>query len=236
VQSPHLPRCAHWCPFDQLVGRAALLVVCACTATSASAQQRAHITVRTYNTYNVSRKELSAAFKSAGDLLASVDVDVRWRECRVREDRDRVRDGCIDPLAPDELIVRIVRTPHGVQAIDELGFSYVDSVRRTGTLATVFADRVHALASQRDAGASVLLGRAMAHEVGHLLIGSTDHSQDGLMRQRWTVRSRLLDQGPQWQFSAADAAAIRSGAAGRAAERVMLALQTPPRSGAVSTR
>ena len=224
------PRSARRYPFGHLVGRAALFVVCACAAASASDLQRPHITVRTYNTYNVSDKELSDAVKTAGDLLASIDVDVRWRECRIGPTRERGRDACTDAPAADELMVRIVRAPRGLHDVDELGFSYVDSVRRSGALATVFADRIHALASNGDTRAGTLLGRAMAHEVGHLLLGTTDHSSEGLMRQRWTVRSRLLDQGPQWQFSTADAAGIRSAAAERSAERVMLALRAPHQS------
>jgi hypothetical protein len=193
-----------------------------------SGQERAHITVRTYNTYNVSHQELSEALTTAGDLLASIGVDVRWRDCRLRSEiREHDGDRCGDARAIDELMVRIVRAPRTLRDGDELGFSYVDSVQRSGALATVFADRIHALASGGDTRAGTLLGRAMAHEMGHLLLGTTGHSPRGLMRQQWTVRSRLLDRGSQWQFSSTDAAAIRSAAAERSAERLMLALRTP---------
>ena len=213
-----------------------MVLLCVCATTSVSAQERAHITVRTYNTYKVSQKELSDAIDAAGDLLASIGVDVSWRECRIGSGfSERPLDPCSDPLAVDELLMRIVRAPRGLRDVDELGFSYVDSVRRTGALATVFADRVHALTSRGDIRAGTLLGRAMAHEMGHLLLGTTDHSPDGLMRQRWTVRSRLLDRGPQWQFSSADAAAIHSAAAQRSAERLILALRAPSVRSAINT-
>jgi hypothetical protein len=30
-----------------------------------------------------------------------------------------------------------------------------------------------------------LLGHAMAHEIGHVLIRTTEHSPDGIMKARW---------------------------------------------------
>jgi len=33
---------------------------------------------------------------------------------------------------------------------------------------------------------SSLLGHVMAHEIGHLLQGTTQHSESGIMKARWT--------------------------------------------------
>ena len=41
---------------------------------------------------------------------------------------------------------------------------------------------VGAVAAQAEADPSLVLGRAIAHELGHLLIGTTRHSTHGLMR------------------------------------------------------
>ena len=201
------------------------------SASYAAAQVRpARITVRAYNTAGVSSRELAQAVMAAGDLLQSIGVDVLWRECGIHSVRSpHDEDRCDDPLTGDELMVRVVRAPRrGLRDIDELGFSYVDASRKTGTLATVFADRVHLLASQVDTLPGVLLGRAMAHEIGHLLLGTTEHSRDGLMRPHWAVRSGTLNQGKQWQFSVADAVAIRSGVAVRTAEGVVASRVTWP--------
>jgi hypothetical protein len=51
-----------------------------------------------------------------------------------------------------------------------------------------------------------LLGRAMTHEIGHLLLGTLDHSEGGLMRRHWSERGRDAD----WLFSAIQAEEIRT--------------------------
>jgi hypothetical protein len=93
-----------------------------------------------------------------------------------------------------------------------LGFSYVDVERRSGTLATVFADRVNALAALAgghlvDSGGQ-LLGRAMAHEIGHLLLGTTHHA-DRLMRGRWTTIDLRKNQPWDWALSREEADLMR---------------------------
>ena len=94
-----------------------------------------------------------------------------------------------------------------------LGFSYVDVERRSGTLATVFADRVNALAAIAgghlvDSGGQ-LLGRAMAHEIGHLLLGTTHHADRGLMRGRWTTIDLRKNQPWDWALSREEADLMR---------------------------
>ena len=44
-----------------------------------------------------------------------------------------------------------------------------------------------------------LLGRAMAHEIGHLILGTTQHDSRGLMRGRWTVIE--LQNNRPWDWS-----------------------------------
>jgi hypothetical protein len=57
---------------------------------------------------------------------------------------------------------------------------------------------------------AIILGHAMAHELGHLLLGMNSHSRDGLMRAQWNrgdlaeaVRGNLL-------FSAQESTRMRS--------------------------
>jgi hypothetical protein len=186
-------------------------------ASLASAQERdEQITVRAYNMVRISPREFTDAVHAAAGVLAPINVSVRWRVCRIEgTPREVADDPCSEPLRVDELVVRIVRAPRAFRDPDELGFSYVDADRRMGTLATVFADRVQALAARANTSSGVLLGRAIAHELGHLLIGTTDHSQDGLMQPHWAVRAGNLNRGPRWQFSVIDAVAVRSAVAAR---------------------
>lgn len=71
------------------------------------------------------------------------------------------------------IIARPLSSKH--QTDDVLGFSYVSKVG-TNVLATVFADAVAKVAARDYVEPGTLLGRALAHEVGHLLLGTTDHT------------------------------------------------------------
>jgi len=50
----------------------------------------------------------------------------------------------------------------------------------------------------------MLLGRVMAHEIGHLLLGIDYHGPVGVMRAEWT--DDLLNSGrDDWRFSMTEA-------------------------------
>jgi hypothetical protein len=164
------------------------------------------------------------AQQTVRERLSGAGITVQWRECLTKNSpRSNMLDPCAEPLVPTELIVRIVQTPRGFALRDELGYSYVDPVQRMGTVATVFADRVYSLAEELNTRAGTLLGNAMAHEIGHLLLGTVEHSGDGLMRQRWAVREGILNQGRAWRFAARDVARMRDGLAARSAGLLKLA-------------
>jgi hypothetical protein len=111
-------------------------------------------------------------------------------------------------LNTSEVIVRIVRAPRVITDVEVLGYSHVDPYRRQGTLATVFADRVRALAARLRIDEGTLLGRAITHEVGHLLLGTLEHSETGLMRGAWQSAGRRQSD---WFFSSAEATRMRAG-------------------------
>jgi len=46
-----------------------------------------------------------------------------------------------------------------------------------------------------------LLGRAIAHEIGHLLLRSNAHTESGLMREVWTAEQVVRNRREDWTFS-----------------------------------
>ena len=66
------------------------------------------------------------------------------------------------------------------RARDAMGYTPGGGTER-GRLAFVLIDRVNAIADGYDAPKASVLGAAIAHELGHLLI-SKEHSRDGLMK------------------------------------------------------
>ena len=145
------------------------------------------LVVRLYNAYGVSAGELETARATGGSILGNAGIAVTWVACP-----------CDEQVGPAELIVRVTAAA-ATSERGSLGFSYVDVARRSGTLATVFADRVRTRAGEAHLSSGELLGRAMAHEIGHLILGTTRHDSRGLMRGRWTV-SELQNNRP-WDWS-----------------------------------
>jgi hypothetical protein len=72
-----------------------------------------------------------------------------------------------------------------------MGFAIPPGDGEFGKYCGVFYDRVRQLSSQSLNEAEVR-GHAMAHELGHLLLGINAHSTDGLMSAHWTPRELAL--------------------------------------------
>ena len=90
---------------------------------------------------------------------------------------------------------------------------------RSGALATVYVDRVATLAGASAVDAPTLLGRAIAHEVGHLLLGTSAHARIGVMRAVWSPDMLRHDRPGDWLFTPHDALALRAAVHARGARR-----------------
>jgi hypothetical protein len=163
------------------------------------------VVVRTYNNSRVAHRELATALETARAILSGVTIDLVWREC----------GRCDEAVDPRELIVRIVEAP-GQAVPKSLGYSLVDIQQGSGTLATIFAKRVESLATAAAFDPGVLLGRTIAHELAHLLIGTTEHSGRGLMRAQWNTRDVVRDLQGDWVLSRDEGTRMRRGLVARA--------------------
>ena len=155
------------------------------------------LVVRLYDAHGVAADTTAAARATVDRILHDAGIHVTWAECP-----------CDGRVVSSELMIRIVAAPSAADP-RSLGFSYVDVQQRSGTLATVFADRVDLLAKLAGVNEGELLGRAMAHELAHLLLGTRDHALVGLLRGHWTSRELASNQPVDWQLSRSDAARLR---------------------------
>ena len=159
------------------------------------------LVVRTYDAVGVSPSTLEQAHATAELALAAAGIRPIWRPCHAA--------GCISKPKAHELEIRIVHATK-LSERGSLGFATVDIVQHAGTLATVYLDRVDALAVQTGVDRGSLLGRAMAHEIGHLLMGRASHAVRGLMRPRWTRAEVARNVKADWGFDAPDLRSIRT--------------------------
>jgi hypothetical protein len=143
---------------------------------------------------------------------------VAWIECALPAEVPHAAAGaCTEPLRWNEVVVRIIAagTLNSQHGVDTLGFAFVDLDAGGGSLATVYADRVRAMAQRAGADAAQLLGRTMAHEVGHLLLGTNEHASHGLMRASWSSAELRRNRATQWLFAGLEGEVMRRGVAGR---------------------
>ena len=65
---------------------------------------------------------------------------------------------------------------------------------------TVHPDRVTVVADAARVDRRVVLGRAIAHEIGHLLLNTSRHADHGLMRAIWSPRELRRNVDADWKF------------------------------------
>ena len=145
---------------------------------------------------------LRSALNVAEATFAAASVDVVWKVCGPAE--------CSTPPSPTERLVRLVRAPEGGSRDTRcLGDALIDAQKGDRCMATVYIDRVLDLARHLEINHPTLLGRTIAHEIGHLLLATNTHSTSGLMRELWSPDELLASRADDWVLRPFEAAAIR---------------------------
>jgi len=180
-------------------------------ATVGDANSAPQIQVRVYNTGVVPAAVQSAAMRAAAMTLAAAGVGTSWQTCGEASDAT-TSTRCEMPLGPSELSVRFVNLPGIASAHGELplGYSLVDTNTGTGKLATIYVDRVRWLAVEAGTDMPTLVGLALAHEIGHLLLGTKTHARAGLMRAIWSRAELQKGEAADWRFGRTEAARMRA--------------------------
>ena len=158
------------------------------------------ITVTIYNYAQVPSGMLDGAEAIAARIFERAGIESSWQEHRATATgsetiasplRTRNEVHITMHIVPRSMTVRLA--PNHIC----LGLSVVPGGNKRGDLAYVFYHRVEELARRRSLSAADSLGHAMAHEIGHLLLGTNSHSPTGLMHARWD-RSDMLRAATGW--------------------------------------
>ncbi len=133
------------------------------------------ITVLVHNVAKVAEPVLAEAETEANQIFSNAGVDLKWMECP-----------CSQNAGPTDLMLGIIPRLFGSMKSNfgdgDLGFA--PSSEEGGVLATIFFHRIGALS--RGGSAAPILGNAIAHELGHLLLGPKAHSPTGIMTPHWS--------------------------------------------------
>lgn len=137
------------------------------------------IRVRVDNYAQASAAILARAEREAGRILGEAGLRTVWLDCPVRQLTDVPQDPCQEPLEATDIVLRVLSEPTQ-NRLQSTVFGFA--------VAPVLASVYYEYASRRaKSGAAefevpFILGCVIAHEVGHLLLGSNSHSGSGVMQ------------------------------------------------------
>jgi hypothetical protein len=161
------------------------------------------IQTRVYNMAKVRPAVLTEGLIEASQIFQRIGVEIEWVDGSSRQ-----------RLGSSQLYLRIIprlfpntRCPFGPSHL-----GYAATSEEGGVLATIFFHRVEELAW---GDPSFALGCAIAHELGHLLLGydrrnGSPHSASGLMRGPWQRDDLKRNARERMQFTSEDAKRLRA--------------------------
>lgn len=158
-----------------------------CPSLFAADAQPIQLVVRVNNYAKVSPSIVAAAERESARIFAAARLQVLWTNCPPTGSTSADQDPCSLPLASNEVVVRLIPEAINHQYQDSIfGFAVVP------LFATINMNYVVHSAQRDNAEAEmpVVLGTAIAHEIGHLLLGLKSHSPAGIMQPNWG-RSQL---------------------------------------------
>ena len=150
--------------------------------------------VRVYNEAAISGRDQEKAFKTAERIYAEAGIETKWFDCGVPPQRPARDQVCRESFGQLDIQIHIIPQQGSNQmarSAGECGRALLTADGFGGTYAYVYAKCLDAtyggLGGDANVPRSTLLGYLIAHELGHLLLGSNSHELAGIMARRWTV-------------------------------------------------
>ena len=185
--------------------------LCAHSAKAQLGTDRLLFRVRVYNDEGVPESDLSAALKIADAVLQRAGLQAIWQDCTVGSP-SRDSSGCdIHTTSIDLTLYLVGHLEDHAPNLDScaLGYSLMPRGGERATMAYVSYARVRTVWSVFST--EELLGLAVAHEIGHLLLGTNSHSNDGLMRAPWPRKDLEAKHWEKFTFTSEQARQLREG-------------------------
>jgi hypothetical protein len=192
-----------------------MLTLAALLAMSANAETV--LLVRVYDYTRLPDNTILNSAALARQIFQKAGVETEWVRCPLERGEEDRFPGCRKPASESDILLRILPRCIESRRFSNSAFGY--ALPDTGGLpaqhAYVFFDRVEQAArrSQQTArciSLAVLLAHVMAHEIGHLLLGTESHSDRGIMRARWSLQDLQEMELGQMVFLPEQAKLIRS--------------------------
>jgi hypothetical protein len=159
------------------------------------------ITVRVLNPAGIPPRTLLRAEHVAAAAFDQAGVEIAWRQC----------PSCGEELATNEFWLHLLinKPPH--LHGDALGFAVLMPARDgAASYGGVFWPAVEQAAASLNADEASLLGAAIAHELGHILLRSPGHAWTGVMRPRFQNAEARMAASGELRFTREQAERIQA--------------------------
>jgi hypothetical protein len=125
---------------------------------------------------------LERAQREADRIFGEAGMTAVWANCSAGQSNAEMKNLCQKAFEAADVMVRILPVP----VLKIFGDS-VFGFAVPPVLASVYCDYIVRLANSDGAEFEIpiILGCSVAHEIGHLLLGSNGHSDTGIMQGRW---------------------------------------------------
>lgn len=162
--------------------------------TPASAEENPQLTVFVYDDARLSPDTLARAEQRVAKIFSNAGFDITWLNCPALNNVADVA-ACGKIEGPAHLVLHI--TTHVAETTSDAAFGMAFlGPGGTGRYGDVFWKRAQELHENSRVDVAAILGSVMAHEMGHLLLGSNAHALSGIMQPRWEARElRRLGMG-----------------------------------------
>jgi hypothetical protein len=202
----------------------------ACGSRHSRTESEIQITVRIHNNVNIQADTLVQAELVATHILSEAGVRAVWFDCSTSVATGQRQPRCDRPVEPTDLIINFSEeiqsfTPELRE--NTLGFALIPGDGGRGERAYVSAPRVYSTARRFAASSATVLGLAAAHEIGHLLMNSRDHSASGLMRAGWDVSDLRRAAQRDLRFTDSQLKQVHAGALTRMTQETAAQVQAP---------
>jgi hypothetical protein len=160
----------------------------------ANAGSRPVVTMMVYDYAGVPARVMANAKAFAARSYGAAGVELRWVECPTLQNNSDSFRRCEEARMDHALSLKIITEPMALAmgsngfTEDTLGIALVSS-------AWVKYERVQEIARVWAVPVYLVLGRTIAHEVGHLLPGESSNSTIGLMQRNFAVKDLTLNSG-----------------------------------------
>lgn len=140
-------------------------------------------TVSVYNDAQVPPDILTRAEQQAASIFSRAGLDVTWLRCTHVNSGVRAA-ACNSFDVPGHVAVRIIAHTASCKSDAAFGAAFL-APDGTGRYSDVFWKKAQELHANSNVDLAGILGSVIAHEMGHLLLGSNAHAISGIMRAHW---------------------------------------------------